>query len=153
MGMTAERRTSACYGAALRKASRRVAQLYDNAVAPCGLKATQYGILAELSATAENPPSLAELADQLVLDRSALGHNLRPLERDGFVAIRKDKEDRRVRKIVLTAKGRTKFDEARKLWRTAQERFLSVYGEDEAAALRGSLLAIAYDERLGSLSD
>ncbi len=139
---------SPCYGTALRRASRRVAQLYDGAIAGSGLRSTQFSILAELQARSGTPPSLAELAEVLVLDRSALGHNLRPLERDGYVAIIEGESDRRVRRITLTDKGVRKFREARELWKQAQKRFAAVIGEADAADLRNRLLRLAYDERL-----
>ncbi len=144
----ATRRAGPCYGTAMRKASRRVSQLYDDALAPCGLRGTQFAILAELSAR-EQPPTLAALAAALVIDRSALGHSLRPLERDGLVALQAGKEDRRRRQVVLTALGSERYQAARPLWRQAQDRFRSVFGEAEGERLRATLLRIAYDERLG----
>jgi DNA-binding MarR family transcriptional regulator len=146
-------RESPCYGTALRKATRRVAQLYDGALAECGLKSTQFAILAELNARDDEPPSLAELANALVVDRSALGHNLRPLERDGYVVIAEAKSDRRIRKIALTSRGKAKYREARVLWQAAQRRFAAVVGDTDAVRLRSALLAIAYEERLAKLSD
>src|SRR5215471_4901011 len=116
-------RASVCFATAARKASRRLTQLYDDAMESCGLRSTQYAILAQLDARSEDPPTLAVLADALVLDRSALGHNLRPLERDGLLAIVAGKEDRRQRHIVLTPKGRAKYREGRALWRSVQKRF------------------------------
>ena len=71
-------RTSECFATAARKASRRLSQFYDEALEPSGLRSTQYAILAELARSGE-PPTLAELASALVSDRSAVGHNLRPL--------------------------------------------------------------------------
>ena len=72
---------------AMRKATRRMTQLYDDALALAGLRSTQYAILDELRRQADAPPTMRELAETLVLDRSALGHNLRPLERDGLIAL------------------------------------------------------------------
>jgi len=87
------------------------------------------------------------------MDRSALGHNLRPLERDGFLALQASREDRRRRHVVITSQGKAKLREASRLWRTAQNRFNAVFGEAEATQLRGTLLDIAYDERLAALAD
>jgi len=67
----------------VRKASRRVSQLYDAILAPCGLRTTQRAILNHISRA--GTPSVGELAADLVMDRGALAHNLKPLERDGFV--------------------------------------------------------------------
>ena len=144
---------SLCNGTALRKASRRLTQLYNAALAPTGLRSTQLSILFELANRSTDPPTLAELADALVTDRSSLGHNLRPLEREGFIALQEGATDRRRRHIVLTSKGKTKCQEALRRWQTAQDRFERVFGRPEAAALRATLLGIAYDERLAALKD
>lgn len=142
-----------CSATALRKASRRVTQLYDEALTPSGLRSTQYAILSELGRRERAPPTLQELADALVMDRSALGHTLRPLERDGLIESRQSEVDRRQRLIVLTASGHAKCREARPLWNAAQRRFDRVFGEAKARALRATLLAIANDERLARAND
>lgn len=146
-------RSSTCFATAARKASRRLTQLYDDAMEGCGLRSTQYAILAQVAARAAAPPTLSVLADALVIDRSALGHNLRPLERDGLVALVEGKQDRRHRHVVLTPNGKARYREGRALWETAQKRFAEVFGAEEGAALRASLLRVAYDERLGALKD
>jgi DNA-binding MarR family transcriptional regulator len=142
-----------CNATALRKASRRLTQLYDAALTPTGLRSTQLAILVELANRPTDPPTLAELADALVTDRSSLGHNLRPLEREGFILLQEGAADRRRRHITLTSKGKMKCREALRLWKTAQDRFELVFGRSEAAALRATLMRIAYHERLASLKD
>jgi len=144
---------STCFAASTRKASRHLAQLYDRALEPCGLKTTQYSILAELNRRSKKPPTIVELAFALVLERSALGHNLRPLVRDGFIELQGSAKDRRRRNVVLTPLGKAKYQKAKPLWETAQARFRKVFGESEAARLRESLLDIAFDERLAALTD
>src|SRR5882672_9219484 len=142
---------SPCNATAMRKASRRLSQLYDEALEPCGLRATQFAILAEVVRRGAESPTMAELARALVMDRSALGHNLRPLERDGFLSFEKGGQDARVRRVVLTPLGKRKYREGVRLWQKAQARFHEVFGESAARRLRAALLAIAYDERLGTL--
>ncbi len=137
----------------MRKASRRLTQLYDDALEPCGLRSTQYTILFEIERRSKAPPTMAELAQALVMDRSALGHNLRPLERDGFIALQEGEEDRRRRHVLITPEGRAKVRQAKQLWRKAQDRFSEVFGKSEAAELGGIRLGIAYDERLATLRD
>jgi len=146
-------RISPCNATALRKASRRLTQLYDAALEPTGLRSTQFAILVELANWPMDSPTLAELADALATDRSSLGHNLRPLEREGFIVLREDAADRRRRYIALTAKGKGKCREGLRLWRVAQDRFEHVFGRSEAAALRATLLGIAHHERLAALKD
>ena len=144
---------SPCYGTAMRKASRRITQLYDDALLPTGHRSTQFAILVEVNRRSKSPPTLQELATALVMDRSALGHTLRPLERDGLVASESSASDRRRRHIVLTAAGGVKLREALVQWKNAQRRFHTVLGEAEAERLRATLLAVAHEERLSSLTD
>jgi DNA-binding MarR family transcriptional regulator len=112
------------------------------------LKQCQYGILSALNARGAALPSVQELAEELVLDRSTLGQNLRPLERDNFITLLTDPRDRRVRLIALTKLGIGKFNEAKPYWQAAQKRFEEVFGAEEAAKLRTVLLSIAYNPEL-----
>jgi DNA-binding MarR family transcriptional regulator len=137
-----------CNGLSVRKLSRKVTQLYDSALAPSGLRSTQVHILGELYQRQKSPPTLSELAEAMVLDRSGLGHNLRPLERDGFVEMQENENDRRERHLVLTEAGIDKLKEAFPLWAKAQEMFNTLYGAEKMEELRQSFKTIAYDERL-----
>jgi DNA-binding MarR family transcriptional regulator len=137
-----------CNATAMRKASRRLTALYDSALEPSGLRSTQYAILVELDRLSEAPPTLRELADMLVMDRSSLGHNLRPLERDGLIEMRQSTEDKRCINIVLTQTGKARFGEAKLHWKKAQDHFKAVFGAKEAASLRVTLLGIAHNDRL-----
>ena len=131
-----------CFATAVRRASRRLTQLYDNALAPSGLRSTQFSILADL-ATRSEAPTLTELAEAMVSDRSSLGHALRPLVREGYVALRRGKPDRRMQRIVLTKRGDDKFREGLTHWRKAQEAFMSLYGEAWSETLRAAVRRIA----------
>jgi DNA-binding MarR family transcriptional regulator len=130
-----------CNGTALRKASRRVSQLYDAVLAPIGLRGTQRSILIHIARAGR--PSMGELAASLVLDRSALAHNLKPLERDGLIRIVPDDRDRRSRLVLLTETGRARLTASMPLWAEAQERFETAFGREEAAALRRALDRLA----------
>lgn len=142
-----------CYATALRKAARRITQLYEHTLAKTGLTSTQFSILVEANARAEEPPSVAELAKALVIERSALGHTLRPLERDGLITLEPAREDARRKNVVLTKRGRAKLRDALPLWRDAQARFAERVGAESAARLRDALLDIAHDPRLGEPVD
>ena len=139
---------SDCYGTALRKASRRVTALYDEMLAPSGLRSTQFAILAEIVDRDEGPPTLNQLADDLVLDRSGLGHSLRPLEREGLIRLEKSSRDRRSTLVALTDQGRERYAYAFTLWQKAQHRYASVIGEAQANELRQRLLEIGRDDQL-----
>jgi DNA-binding MarR family transcriptional regulator len=141
-------RISRCNISAMRKAARRLSLLYDSHLAPVELKSSQYGILSELNSRGAALPTVNELAEALVMDRSTLGQNLRPLERHGLVKLVTDPQDRRSRLIALTKLGVTKYKEARRYWEIAQDRFEAVFGKAAAATLRAALFRIAYDAKL-----
>ena len=140
-----------CTCGSLRKASRRISQFYDAALAPVGIKSTQYSILSEVQrGNLAGPLTMCELAAAMVMDRSTLGHNLRPLERDALVKLRLSGDDRRKRYVELTTKGRSILLRARRLWRRAEGRFEQIFGKQPAAQLRAVLLRIAGNEGLNS---
>jgi DNA-binding MarR family transcriptional regulator len=138
--------TRNCYATALRKASRRVSGLYDEILAPSGLRSTQFAILGELAGG--EPVTINELAHALVLDRSGLGHSLRPLQRDGLIQLDKDAADRRNVRVTLTGAGRDHFERAYVLWRSAQDRVVAALGEAVAERLRDQLNELAENESL-----
>jgi DNA-binding MarR family transcriptional regulator len=151
-GMSAPVPHSACTCGSLRKASRRVSQFYDTALAPLGIKSTQYSILSEVArGSIEGPVTMSELATSMVMDRSTLGHNLKPLERDDLVTLRSSTDDRRKRYVELTRKGKSTLQRARRLWRHAEGRFEKIFGKKPAAELRAVLLGIAGNKELNSL--
>ncbi len=131
------RAPAVCNCLAIRQAARLITQIYDTELAPAGLRITQYSLLAALNRL--GPSSVQELADDQVLDRSTLGHNLRPLEAAKLVVLAVDKSDRRAKRLTLSAKGRRKLEEARPLWLGAQARFEGQYGEAESKDLRATL--------------
>ena len=136
----------ACYATAARKASRRLTALYDGILAPTGLRSTQFAILSQLAVG--GPATINELAHVLVLDRSGLGHSLRPLQRDQLISLEKDENDRRSVNVTLTAEGRRKFEAAHELWQSAQDQVATVLGASTADELRDQLNALAEDDRL-----
>jgi DNA-binding MarR family transcriptional regulator len=142
-----------CTCGSLRKASRRVSQFYDTALAPVGIKSTQFSILTEVErGSAAGEVFMNELAAAMVMDRSTLGHNLRPLERENLLVLRQSPTDRRKRHVELTPKGKRVLQRARRMWRMAEGRFESIYGKESAADLRTVLLNIANNEELNTYS-
>ena len=129
-----------CNCAVVRQAARRVTRLYDQALAPAGLRITQYPILVWLSTA--GPLTMSALADRMVMDRATLGHNLRPLEAQGLLTMTAG-EDRRSRVVALTEVGRRKLREARPAWRAAQKTFETAFGSEDSAALRATMGRLA----------
>jgi len=145
MSQSPPRRFTHCSAAVLRMAARRVSQFYDACLAPEDLKVSQYSVLSTAARRRELAPTVNELADELGMDRSTLGHNLRPLERDGLVRLVADGGDRRVRRVLVTERGRAKREACRKLWAMAQGRFEEAFGQRRAEELAGLLAFIARD--------
>jgi len=116
-----------CTCANIRKAARVVTQMYDAALHETGLKSGQLSLLASLSKLGEMPVNA--LADILVMDRTTLTRNLKPLIRDGLISIIAE-EDQRVRVVGLTKKGTKQFDEAYPLWVNVQSQMVDAIGLD-----------------------
>lgn len=102
----------------LRRAARRITQTYDHALAPAGLKATQFSLLAVLAKQGKGI-GITDLAEQLGMDRTTLTRNLAVVERKGLVQIMSG-DDPRSKSVTLTPAGKTHLDTAAPLWRKAQ---------------------------------
>lgn len=135
-----------CNCLALRQAARHVSQFYDQFLAGRGLRGTQYSILARLQR--RGPMSINALAAALVMDRTTLGRNILPLQRDGLVAIRPGRTDRRSKEVDLTRAGAARFRAAAKAWRQAQTRFEAAFGDKRAKALRALLHEVATNKEI-----
>jgi DNA-binding MarR family transcriptional regulator len=116
---------SACTCANLRKAARVVTKIYDAALQSTGLKATQFTVLATLVKRGGTP--LTRLAEALVMDRTTLTRNLKPLVRRGLICIEQE-VDQRVRRVSLTRDGKHLFESARPGWEQAQSRIVESLG-------------------------
>src|SRR5215831_12700254 len=139
---------SPCIVAAMRAATRRLTQLYDEAIAPTGLRITQFHVLSELERQSADSPTVGELAEILTMERSALGQTLRPLARDGFIDLGHDKRDGRRRPVRLTKAGKEKVVRGRRYWAGAHKKFEHFFGDNELAVLRQTLRDIAESGQL-----
>src|ERR1700722_6831011 len=85
-------------------------------------------------------------AGAVVMDRTTLGRNIRPLQRDSLVAIGPGKDDRRRKELRLTPSGVALFEAAQKGWAKAQAGFERTFGVRRAKALRILLENVASRE-------
>jgi DNA-binding MarR family transcriptional regulator len=130
-----------CNCLALRQAARHVTQFYDQFLAPTGLRVNQLGILAKLRRL--GPMTINKLAQDLVMDRTTLGRNILPLEREGLIAVKPGKADRRSKELHLTDKGLERLRAASQEWAKAQQQFEIFFGSERSAALRATLHSIS----------
>jgi DNA-binding MarR family transcriptional regulator len=133
-----------CNCFAVRAAARHVSQFYDQVLAPTGLRTTQFSILAKLKR--RGPLTINALAEDMVMDRTTLGRNILPLERDGLIRIEPAASDRRAKELHLTRAGERRLEAARKRWAIAQARFEAVFGTERAADLRALLRGVVGSE-------
>src|SRR5499426_93833 len=142
-------RREVCNCLALRQASRHVTQFYDQFLASSGLRTTQFSILIRLRRA--GPMTINALAKALVMDRTTLGRNILPLEREGLIDVVSGRADRRSKVLRLTKAGAARLRAARTGWTQAQTRFAAAFGGRRAAGLRALLHAVAATD-LGAAS-
>jgi DNA-binding MarR family transcriptional regulator len=130
-----------CTCLAVRQAARHVTQFYDQFLATAGLRTTQFSILGKLRRL--GPISINALAAEMVMDRTTLGRNMLPLEREGLIEIVPGRTDRRSKELVLTEAGKARLRSAVAGWTEAQARFDATFGAKRSAELRGLLRAAA----------
>lgn len=128
-----------CNALAMRKAARHLTAFYDRHLASSGLTVTQFSILARLR---QRPRTINELAAELASDRTTVGRNIRPLERDGLISIQAGCDDARCRALSVTEEGVARFRLAREGWKAAQAEFEQRYGAEPARALRETLAQV-----------
>jgi DNA-binding MarR family transcriptional regulator len=122
-----------CSCAAVRSAARAVTKAYDDVLRPLELRMTQYTILAKVAK--EGQLALSDLADRMVMDRTTLARNVKPLEREGWLEVAVG-ADRRERLLSVTATGKTLLERARPLWLETSRRLDEKLGPQQAETLR-----------------
>ena len=132
------RAAETCAGRSLRRATRAVSALYDDAMRPIGLRHSQFGLLVALALAEE--ANVSKLAGLLELDRTTMTRNLGPLERRGLVASGAT-DDARNRVLRLTEKGRDVLATALPIWARVQARIVGGLGDVRWKGLLGDLRA------------
>ena len=112
--------------ASVRRAARVITQMYDTALAPTGISAPQFGLLAAIQAS--DGLSQTDLAASMAMDRTTLVRNLKLMERDRLIQVVPGK-DRRTRGVSLTGQGREALRRALPFWREVQTRVMAALGE------------------------
>ncbi len=128
----AEATSSACLATRVRQLSRIVTRLYDDALRPLGITASQYTLLAQLAA--RDGITAVEIGHELDIEKSTLSRNLKRLLALGHI-IMDPPAGRRGRGLHLTPKGQEVLVEAYPIWRDAQSRATTILG----ASTRGVL--------------
>ena len=133
-----------CTCLAVRQAARHITQFYDQHLASAGLRTTQFSILVKLKRL--GPMTINALADELVMDRTTLGRNILPLEREGLLSVGAGRTDRRSKELTITPAGIERLRGARKGWSKAQAKFAGTFGVERTAGLRALLFEVSETE-------
>jgi len=131
----------ACLCLHVQRAARALARRFDEVLRPLELTQGQFSLLTSLNRP--EPPSIGSVAALLAMDRTTLTANLKPLERRRLVKVSVDKEDKRSRRLIISAAGRGLLRKAYPLWKQAHaetERLITSISADD---LRGALRALA----------
>jgi DNA-binding MarR family transcriptional regulator len=126
----------------MRRATRRVTQVYDRALEPVGLTVNQFGLLGYLLGASRAPAqasSIGSIAEWLGMDPTTLNRNLKPLLRKAMVKNATDPADGRVRIVRITDKGLRTLREALPRWRSAQADVEKAIGGQPIAELNALL--------------
>lgn len=115
-----------CMCSSVRRASRSLTQLYEQALRPTGLRATQFTILQVLSRAGE--VLQGQLGEMLAMDSTTLTRTLEIMLKRGWVAERRG-EDRRQRWLRLAKTGERQLDRTLPAWEKVQSRLRREFGE------------------------
>lgn len=123
----------------LRKATRAITQFYDHCLEPAGIRATQFTLLVSMASVSAR--TLTEMASTLVMDRTTLTRNLKPLEKLGLITT-VEPRDKRSKAYALTDKGRETLNKGIPLWQGAQTKVTNGLGQDRYEHLLKELDAL-----------
>ena len=126
----------ACTCGRLRRATRALTQLYDDAMAPAGLRVTQFSLLRTLAR--EGPLTISALASRQLLDRTALSRNLDPLLEMGLVEVIRGR-DARTKEVAISRKGTAALGAAEPYWMRVQKEVTKRVGAEKLEALIATL--------------
>ncbi len=128
-----------CACANIRRTDRVITQFYDEMLAPSGLNAPQFGLLATLAEAA--PVTIHRLAQIMDIDRTTLTRNLEVLAKQHLVR-NEEGEDRRMRLVQLSQEGEQALRRAWPLWQAAQAHIERALGPERLNALLTELSTV-----------
>jgi DNA-binding MarR family transcriptional regulator len=131
----------ACLCLHVQRAARALARRFDEVLRPLGITQGQFSLL--ISLNRPEPPTISSVAHLLAMDRTTLTANLKPLQRRNLLKITVDKEDKRSRRLSLTAAGRSLVAKAFPVWKQAHAETEKLLTGIRADDLRNALRALS----------
>ena len=121
-----------CVAVRVRMLNRAITNIYDDALRPLGLKASQLNILIVTAKLGLARPG--QVCEILQLDASTLSRNVKPLQAHGWVEIVPG-EDARAQPFRLRPKGKRLIEKAVPAWEEAQRRASELLGNEGISLL------------------
>ena len=131
-----------CLAHSIRRADRVLSQLYSEHLSEVGIRGTQFSLIRAINFM--QPCTAAQLQDELVMDQTTVSRALKPLIRDGVVAVTEG-ETKREKSLSLTSEGRALYKSALVHWQKAQRKVrehLKDSGETELIAMARKLVEL-----------
>ena len=128
----AENTSAACISTRVRQLSRIITRVYDDAMRPLGITASQFTLLTQLAQ--QDGITAVEIGHALDIEKSTLSRNLKRLLQDGFITM-DPPAGRRGRGLHLTPRGASVIQQGFPVWREAQTRTIRVLGPESRSIL------------------
>jgi DNA-binding MarR family transcriptional regulator len=128
-----------CPALRVRQASRVLAKLYDDELAPFGLHSSQLPVLAAAALFGDSGATMSKLARAVLMDRTSLTRSIRPLERAGLLRVARSPEDARTKIVVITRSGERMMESIFPVWERALNQIKKSLGAEMFAELHARL--------------
>jgi len=135
----AQKMVDLCPGMRVARATRVLARVFNDEFRSLGLVSSQHGVLTFVALAGPEGATIGDLADQLLLDRTTLTRNLRPLQKGGYLSLTRSPTDARVQLVRLTAKGERTVEALYPLWERAYNHLRQALGPQALAEFSDTL--------------
>ena len=109
-----------------------VSQLYNEYFAPLGIRVTQFSVLRALHFMGST--TAAQIREALVMDQTTVSRALKPLVRDGYIAVAEG-ATKREKALSLTPEGKALYKQALGPWNEAQKMLREKLGQGKEDVL------------------
>jgi DNA-binding MarR family transcriptional regulator len=128
-----------CPALRVRQASRALAKLFDDELAPFGLHSSQLPVLAAVALFGDSGATMSKLAQALVMDRTTFTRSIRPLERAGLLRVARSPEDARTKVVVITRSGERMIESIFPTWERVLKQIEKTLGAEMLTELHARL--------------
>ncbi len=128
-----------CPALRVRQASRVLAKLFDEELAPHGLQSSQLPVLTAAALFGDKGAPMSELARAVVMDRTTLTRGIQPLERAGLLRVARSPEDARTKLVVITRSGERMIEAIFPAWQRVIRQIRGFIGAEAVAELHARL--------------